>query len=199
MELPIFKSLISENDSDDLEVSFIAIVDGPAIKANFLAFKEQPLSFAITNEDEQIVTGLAMVADQPIYRRDKDGEFYVYFDASTIKKIAQRFFRKKYNFNLNLNHDPNYKTEDVYVFESWIVDREKGKPPMDQFKDVANGSWFISAKIDNPELWQRIKDGEFNGFSVEGFFNLQRTGEPTKSDEEQFADEVKKLLQEFEI
>ena len=174
-ELKLYRCTISENDNDKAEVDFVALVENPAIKENFLAFNEQAQrqTFEITNEDEKIVTGLAMVADMPIYRNMEGREFYTFFDAATIKQIAQRFFRKKYNFNLNLNHNPEYKVNDVYLFESWIVDRESGKLPMQQFKDVADGSWFISAKIDNEEIWQAIKRGEFKGFSIEGFFDMQ--------------------------
>ena len=35
---------------------------------------------------------------------------------------------------------------------------------------VTNGSWFGSYAIDNDDVWQKVKDGTFNGFSVEGYF-----------------------------
>ncbi|MEO6721432.1 MAG: XkdF-like putative serine protease domain-containing protein [Ferruginibacter sp.] len=198
-DIPVYKGVITENDNDGLEVDYIALVKNPAIKSNFLTFKEESLSYSITNEDEQIITGLAMVADMPLYRKmEGKGEFFVVYDAPEIAKIAQKFFRKKYNFNLNLNHDPNYKTDDVYIFESWIVDREKGKFPMKQFEDVANGSWLISAKIESPELWQRVKSGEFLGFSVQGLFGLERmdaTVIETELSDEQFDEELIKLIQ----
>lgn len=199
--LPIFRGEISANDSDKIEVEFIALVDEPAILKNFLAFSNQvkKQTFSI-NEDEQIITGLAMVADFPIFRRDPDGtEYYVFFDAPTIKGIAQRFFRKGYNFNFNLNHDPKEKTgAGVYIFESWITDSAKGKKPMQQFKDVANGSWFISVKVDDAAVWEGVKAGKFNGFSVEGFFNmepLQMSKEPPESDSE-FDNALLELIQE---
>jgi len=199
MDLKLYKCSISEDDKDDLEVDFISLVKSPAIKENFLAFnkQEKKLSFAL-NEDEQIITGLAMVADLPIYRNQDGEEFYTYFDAQTIKQIAQKFFRKKYNFNLNLNHS-DYDVNDVYVFESWIVDRAKGKPPMDAFKDVADGSWFVSAKVHNAEIWQAVKAGEFQWFSIEGFFKMEPVKfskqEPEMS-EEDFDNELIKMIQE---
>jgi hypothetical protein len=200
MGLPLYRSSISENDNDEVEVDFIALVKNPAIEKNFLAFDNNRQSFAIESEEERIITGLAMVADLPIYRRDNSGEYFTYFDADSIKKIALRFFRKKYNFNLNLNHDANYKVEDVYIFESWIVDRSKGKAPMSQFSDVADGSWIISAKIDNPEIWDAVKRGEFKGFSVEGLFKMERV-EYKKDEEidEDFLNELKEVLQHVKL
>ena len=40
MELPIYELKINEKEQDDAEVSFIALVDAPAIKRDFIAFKE---------------------------------------------------------------------------------------------------------------------------------------------------------------
>jgi len=33
------------------------------------------------------------------------------------------------------------------------------------------GTWIRSYKIDNPTTWNKIKSGEFGGYSVEGFFD----------------------------
>lgn len=194
-DLPVYKMSISENDDNDIEVTYIALVDEPAIQKNFFAYKETAQSFSIENEDERIITGLAMVADLPIYRRDKDGEFYTVFDAQSIKQIAQKFFRKQYNYKFNLSHDETEQPDGIYIFESWIVDREKGKIPMEQFKDVSNGSWIISAKIDNDEVWQQIKSGEFKGFSVQGFFKMEREKIPAQMSMKEFDTELLKLLQ----
>jgi hypothetical protein len=198
-KLPLYRATIVEDDNNTFEVRFISLVHDPAIEVNFLAFdNQQPrsLQFA-TNEEERVITGLAMIADEPIYRRDKEGEFYVYYDAAGISQIVKKFFRKKYNFNLNLNHKPDLKTGDgVYVFESWIVDREKGKFPMKQFSDVPNGSWIISAKVDDPAIWEDIKNGVFRGFSIEGFFKMERINDLDIT-EEQFDAEVEKLIREY--
>lgn len=198
-ETPLYRATISANDSDAIEVNYIALVDAPAIQKNFLAFNNQvkELTFAI-NEDEQIITGLAMVADLPIYRRDPDGtEFYVYFDAQTIKEIAQRFFRKGYVYNFNLNHNAKEKTSGVYIFESWLTDKAKGKNPMQQFKDIADGSWFISLKVEDAQLWENIKKGEFNGFSVEGFFNMEELKmSRQENDELEFDKALIEMIQE---
>jgi hypothetical protein len=36
--------------------------------------------------------------------------------------------------------------------------------------DVPAGSWFVSYKINDEETWQKIKNGELNGFSIAGNF-----------------------------
>jgi hypothetical protein len=32
------------------------------------------------------------------------------------------------------------------------------------------GTWFVSMKVNNPEIWSEIKSGKLQGFSVSGFF-----------------------------
>jgi len=50
MKLPIYDLIINEDESNDAEVSFVALVDSPAIKKDFIAFNEQ---FVEPNKGEQ--------------------------------------------------------------------------------------------------------------------------------------------------
>lgn len=170
MDLPIYKLVISPDMDDDSEVDYVALVDRPAIQKNFLAFNER-LKFEIISEDKQILSGALMLADVPIYRNNEEfGEHYVVFDAETIQQIAEKFFKRGYQSNVNEMHNPNKAVEGVTMFESWIVNREQGKMPIKGFEDAKDGSWFGSYKVDNKEIWDKVKSGEFQGFSVEGIF-----------------------------
>jgi hypothetical protein len=132
-------------------------------------------SFAIQDEDEQIITGILMLADKIIYRNDENGEYYVTFSKDTIKKIAQKFFTKGFQSNVNLMHDSGQRLEGLTMFESWITDQKRGIQAMKGFEDVPDGSWFGSFKVNNPEVWQMIKEGKVKGFSVEGLFQMKPT------------------------
>jgi hypothetical protein len=130
------------------------------------------LSFSIISEEKRIVSGPLMLADELIYRNnEKMGEHYVKFSADTIKMIAIKFAKKKYQNNVNLMHDPEQKVKGVTMFESWLVDTERGIMPMKGFEGVANGSWFGSFYVENEKVWQSIKKGDYRGFSVEGLFD----------------------------
>jgi len=118
-----------------------------------------------------------MVADSLIFRKDENGEYNVFFSKQTIKDISLKFFKKGYMKNVNLFHDPNLQTEGVTIFESFISDKERGVHPMKGFEDLPDGSWFISAKVENDEVWNRIKAGELKGFSVEGIFSYVKMAE----------------------
>ena len=134
-------------------------------------------NFAIQSEEERIISGPLMLADTPIYRNDDNGEYYVVFTKETIKKIAQRFFKKGYQSNVNLMHEQGNLTDGLTMFESWIKDDKRGIKAMKGFEDVPDGSWFGSFKVDNDEVWQMVKDGKVRGFSVEGQFNYRKTGD----------------------
>lgn len=133
------------------------------------------MSFKIMNEEKRIISGPMMLADELIYRNnEKIGEHYVKFSADTIKQIAIKFAKRKYNNRVNLMHDPNQKVKGVTMFESWLVDKERGIMPMKGFEGVADGSWFASFYVENNDVWNAVKRGEYKGFSVEGMFEYDQ-------------------------
>ena len=98
MELQVYKAQIDPDTTSDLEVNFIGLVDRPAIERNFNAFKsnEQKAHFTL-NEEKRIISGPAMIADMPLYRKDEQlGEYYVVFDKIAIRCIVEKFSSKGY-------------------------------------------------------------------------------------------------------
>lgn len=188
-QLPIYR--MSINDGEEAGVSYVALVDEPAIQTNWFAFKDQRFKFN-ADPERRIITGALMIADLPIYRNTPEmGEFYVVFDKEQIEKIAQRFFKNSNTSKVNLMHDPNLTTEGVYMFESMIVDSKRGIKPPEGFAGATEGSWFGSFKVDNDEVWQMVKDGTFLGFSVEGKFDLKPE---KKSEEEEILKQIEEIL-----
>ena len=136
--------------------------------------KFQFIGFQVVSEDEHIISGPLMLADELIYRNnEKFGEHYVKFSSETIRAIAIKFSKKKYQANVNLMHNPEQKVDGVTMFESFITDKKRGIMPMAGYEDVADGSWFGSFYVENPEVWNAIKSGEYRGFSVEGLFDYE--------------------------
>jgi hypothetical protein len=173
MELQVYKAQIDPSIDSDLEVNFIGLVDRPAIERNFQAFNDQKKKAAfILNEEKRIISGPAMIADMPLYRKDSQlGEYYVIFDKQAIQTIVEKFSAKGYLKNFNLFHDAQQQVSDVTIFNSFVSDADLGVAPLAGFEDVADGSWFISAKVNNPIVWEAVKAGAIKGFSVEGLFN----------------------------
>ena len=181
-KLPVFKLYISDNETDDAEVNFVSLVDKPAIQRDFQVFADAQ-RFDIQDEDQHIVTGPAMIPNAPIYRNDDNGQYYVVFEPETINKIAYRFFKKGYQANINIMHEQGSVATDSVFYESWVVDRKKGKQPLAAFKDLPDGTWFLTAKINDPEVWAKIKSGEYKGFSVEGLFDYKQVGAINEEEE----------------
>jgi hypothetical protein len=173
MELQLYRAVIDPSMTSELEVDFIGLVDRPAIEKNFQVFNEnKEKARFILNEEKRIISGPAMVADMPIYRNDTQlGEYFVMFDKGAIQTIVEKFSAKGYLKNFNLFHDQQQQVSDVTIFNSFISSKELGIPPMVGFEDVGDGSWFISAKVNNDAVWEKVKAGEIKGFSVEGLFN----------------------------
>ena len=130
--------------------------------------------FAIQDEEQRIISGPLMVANQKIYRVDSDGfEYEVFFSPATIKKIAIKLAKKGFQNNVNLMHSADMQLEGVTLFEIFQSDKERGIMPMKGFEDLADGSLFGSMYVDNDQAWQLIKDGKVKGFSVEGNFGMR--------------------------
>ena len=195
MKLPVYQLEISDDLNDGAEVDFVALVDRPAIERNFLKFKEAKSNFAIQSADRRIVSGALMLADTPIYRNDTNGEYYVIFTKETIEKIAQKFFKKGYQSNVNLMHDDSKAVEGVTMYESFIVDSSRGIPAMKGFEDAPEGSWFGSFKVENDSVWKQIESGDFKGFSVEGIFNYKKEKQPMSVEEALWA-QIREILEQ---
>jgi hypothetical protein len=186
-----FELLIDELEASTLEVDAVALVDEPAIESNWFAFKDTPnlMQFAQVSNEEQIIVGAAMIPDKPIFRRDEDGkEYNITFSKQTVQAIALKFFKKKFQSNANIQHDPTQKKDGVTFFLSFIKDTSKGMVGL--AGEYPEGTWFLGAKVDNEEVWAKVKSGEIKGFSVEGMFKYKKTA---LTDEQKF-EEVVKIL-----
>lgn len=151
----------------------ISLVAEPAIEVDFMAFaKERPFKFS--DEDKHIITGAVMIPDKKMWRKDFGG-CYVYFSADTCNKAAQRWLMDGKNRSFSVHHNEEVKS--VSVVESWVKVSEQDKSTALGFTNIPNGTWFISAKVEDEGLWQAIKSGEVNGFSIEGVFSIVETDE----------------------
>lgn len=193
MEKEIFELIIDE--SQDSGVDYIALVDYPAIESNWMAFSEQKpkMQFAIQDEEKRIVSGYFMKADLPIVRVDSEKEFYVVFRKDTIRDIVYKFMKNGFNSQTNLMHDDKARLDNVFVFESLLIDSERGIKAPDNFEDAPDGSWWGSMRVENDDVWEQIKQGTFSGFSVEGIFKPSRV----VTEEEETIEKIKRLLSDL--
>ena len=179
-EKPLLRFTI---DGEEDGVKIISLVEFPAVKRNFIQLsKEVKLSL---NEEKKELLGVALIPDMPIYRRDKQGEYYIVFSAESIRKIAINFY-KKLNANMaDVEHNHNIENGITY-FQSMIVDKENGICPA-AFKDLPNGTWIVGCKVENDKVWEAVKSGEVKGFSIDGCFHAE---EEKQEDEKKTLDNL---------
>jgi len=170
--LPIYEIQI-DLDDDNTGVNFNSLVHDPAHQISFESFSK--IVRYEFNDDERTVSGVSVSADTPIYRHDDSGEYYVVFTKKAIKDIIHDYARNNRFNNVNIEHNSNDVVDGVYMIGSYQVDNEKGFTAPERFKDVTDGSWITTYKIENEDLYQRIKSGEVTGFSIEGTFVMDNS------------------------
>lgn len=190
--MDIFKLIVTDDDTDEIGVNYVAFVDKPATGETFIAFKEEtPTKYEFQEVDQEkgVVMGALMVANLPILRKREDGTPYlVVLDPENIDKAMAKFSRKGNQKNVNEMHDPTKKVSGVYMQYAWPINKELGMPTPKGFNEVPDGSVFAYFKVDNLDIREKIKNGTFQGFSIEGMFIEQPIIELTKEDEANFLD-----------
>ena len=178
------------NEVGELGVDAISFVDMPATQVNFFTFKaadQEEAKRYCFDEERRIVTGVAMVPDMPIYRKDDTGEYYVKFSKETIEQISVKFFKNNFTNNTNMMHNTGNNLDGVTLFESFIVDSRRGVQALSE-QEAIDGTWIVSYKIENDSLWNDVKSGKFKGFSVEGPFAQTIYDEKPKSKIDEITD-----------
>ena len=163
--------LIIEDDNQELAIDAISLVSAPAIEQDMVFFGKEKnnLTFAKVDEDKRIIVSPALIPNKQIFRYDPntDSEYYVYFSPETVRKASELYLKH------NNHHKATYQHQDrvsgVLTIESWIKEGDMDKSKMFGY-DLPDGTWFVKMRIDNDELWSKIKDGELRGLSIEGYF-----------------------------
>lgn len=171
--------IIKELFIEDFEYDFveaISLVENPAIEIDFEKFNSQNIfSISKTDEEKRIVLGPAMIPNKLIIRYDNKSnqEYYVWFSKKTIENISYDFLKNNRIHNSTIEH--RSKVNGVYVIESWIIK----DPELDKAKsfgfDCPVGTWMVAIKVEDDKIWNNVKAGKLNGFSIEGYFTNKLT------------------------
>ena len=164
--------LVIADDNEELAIDCISLVSAPAIEENmvYMSKAKNNLTLAKVVEDKKELISPALIPDKNIYRYDaaSDSDYYVYFSKETVKNCAYSFLKN------NNHHKATYEHQDrvsgVLTVESWIIE----DPKIDKARlygfDLKKGTWMVKMKIENEELWEKVKSGDIKGLSIEGYF-----------------------------
>tara|TARA_R110002020_G_scaffold258893_1_gene472751 strand:+ start:1482 stop:2207 length:726 start_codon:yes stop_codon:yes gene_type:complete len=175
-------------DEEELAIDAISLVTAPAIESEMVYFNKAKnnLTLAKVDEEKRMVVSPALIPNKQIFRYDAntDSEFYVYFSPATVRKASELYLKH------NNHHKATYQHKDrvagVLTVESWIIEDTK----MDKSRlygfSLPKGTWMVKMRIDNDELWNKIKEGELKGLSIEGYFTdkMEQLAEKTPTDED---------------
>lgn len=169
--IPVYRVLVDEERGDGMVR--ISLVDDPAVMSDFVAFdRREPERFAIQDEEKRIVRGVVARADFPVFRSDsKLGDYYVVFPPETIREMAEKYLTEGRADRVDADHDGK-EQEGIHLVQWFIKDTAAGVNPSG-FEDVADGSLFAEYHVENDDIWEAIKAGEFKGFSMEVFYTLR--------------------------
>jgi len=190
--------LIMSDEIEESGVDAISFVENPAIESDFMCFNEAEVEYTFKEVDaeKRIVVGAAMIPNQKIVRMDAEGnKFFVFFTEETVRACMEKYFKMSNQTSGTVEHD--YTVEGVTVVESWLVEDSKmDKSAALGFSEMPKGTWMVTYKVDNDEVWADIKDGKMQGFSIEGFFSSKRADFSTDVvvTEEVLMEEIKSLL-----
>lgn len=173
MENKILIELFLDEADKENGLDIISFVSSPAIEKDFMHFNSDidRFSFKSTNEEKRIVTGACMIPNLEIIRMDAEGKpYFVFFTDETVMKAQEVFAKYGKTKATNFEHEDT-NMEGVTVIESWIVKDPKNDKSNALGFDVPVNTWMVSYKVDNEELWSKVKSGEVSGFSIEGVFS----------------------------
>lgn len=185
--LPVYEALV---DTERDGMYNISLVDDPAVQTLWQKFNAQGAPhdqlFTLADEERRIIRGVVMRADFPMFRRSVDPEtgqvmqYYIVYRADTIRLMAEKYMAEGRQNNIDLMHDGKL-VEGVQMVQLFIKDSAAGISPEGFGNDIADGSLFAEFHVINDEVWEKVKDGTFQGFSLAGFFSLwgEQTKEPT--------------------
>jgi len=171
------------DEDQEIGIEAISVVENPAIEEDFIALKSQEFKLAEVDKEKRILMGALLIPNKPIYRRNGEDEYYIYFSKDTVLKASQMYLMQGKQNNSTLEHQ--YEINGLSLVESWIVEDKVHDKSVKYGMDLPLGTWVGSVKVNNDKIWNEfVKTGKVKGFSIEGYFadKMERPKETIKDD-----------------
>ncbi len=181
------------DEEQEIGIEAISVVENPAIEEDFIALKSQEFKLAEVDKEKRILMGALLIPNKPIYRRNGEDEYYIYFSKDTVLKASQMYLMQGKQNNSTLEHQ--YQINGLSLVESWIVEDKVHDKSVKYGMDLPLGTWVGAVKVNNDKIWEEfVKTGKVKGFSIEGYFadKMERPKEAIKD----FSSD--KILQEID-
>jgi len=151
-------------------IEAVSVVEYPAIEENFIALAKHEVQLKEIDQEKRILMGAALVPNKKIYRKNEKTkrEWEIFFKEETVRKASELFLMRSNQNNATLEHAKDL--DGMSVVESWIIEDDVHDKSVKYGFSLPKGTWMISMKVNNDDIWKRVKSGEVKGFSIEGYF-----------------------------
>lgn len=179
--IPVYDVVI---DDDTLGLTAISLVDYPAIQENWIAFSEQQMMY-LSSHDKREVVAPVLLPDQLILRKAEDGSlYYIRWKRETILQAAEKYiangwfnnftYQHAYFYNKDMKYEDTFE-KDIYMLRMWTIEDENDDAYTKyHFNHLPLGTLMCHFKCHSRKLWQKIKNKEVMGVSIEAFTNIVR-------------------------
>ena len=93
------------DDEQENFIEAISVVEHPAIEEDFVALKNQEVKFKKLDEDKRILMGPILIRNKPIFRKNTEEEYYIYFNRDTVRKASQLYLKQGNQHRATLEHE----------------------------------------------------------------------------------------------
>ena len=176
-KLDLYELVIDETTDD--EVFALSLVSEPAIQSNFMYLnkdgKQLEVKFASVDDEKRLIVGPILIPDIKILRQDAPNEkpYEVFFSKATVKQAAQKYLADQHTNDITIEH--RKPVDGVSLVESWIVESSIYDKSKTYGLNLKPGTWAGVFKVNNQEVWDMVKSGDYKGISLEGIFSHLKT------------------------
>lgn len=178
-EIPIYDITL---DGDSLGLTAISLVDSPAIMENWVVFSKQQMIWMSNAEKREVIAPL-LIPDQLILRRAEDGSlYYIRWKRETILQAAEKYIANGWFNNFTYMHPTFYNKDmkyedalekDIYMLRLWTIEDAATDDANTRYGfHLPEGTLMCHFKVHNRKLWQKIKNKEVMGCSIEAFTTM---------------------------
>jgi len=191
--MKIVELIIDERDSDS-GIDAVSVVESPAIEENFIALAEQKIELKEIDAEKRILMGAALIPNKKIYRVNEKTkeEFEIFFSEQTVRQAMELFFKKGNQSKATQEHAKSI--DGMTVVESWLIEDKVHDKSVKYGFSLPKGTWMISMKVDNDQVWNDVKEGKVKGFSIEGFFADKLEMSMEQKEKIEIIEQLKSLL-----
>jgi hypothetical protein len=175
--LDVYELIIDDNTDD--EVFALSLVSQPAILSNFVYLNKEgkkiEVQFKAVDEEKRLIVGPILIPDMKILRQDSPNSnpYEVFFSKDTVVKAAQKYLTDQHTNDITVEHEK--PVDGVSLVESWIVESSIYDKSKNYNLNLKPGTWAGVFKVNNLQVWEQVKAGDYKGISLEGIFSHLKT------------------------